>query len=112
MREYEHRRVERCVIAPPPFPLKVLPRSALRSKLVASHDFGADVAREVARAVVVEAVGPSRIGPIDPMRRRSRPREEIGRIRVTEGVLKILPLTGTVPIARHHEIVAHRNVAG
>lgn len=105
MREYEHRRMERRVIAPPPFPVKVFPRSALGAKLIAPHNFGTDVPGEVASAVVVKPVRSPRIGSIDPVRGRSGPGKEIGRIRVTEWVLETLPRTGAVAIARHHEIV-------
>src|ERR1700690_311814 len=105
MREYEHRRMERCVVAPPPFPVVVFPRSALGAKLIAPHDFGTDVPGEVASAVIVKTVRPPRIGSIDPVRGRPRPGEEIGRIRVAEWVLETLPLTGAVTVARHHEIV-------
>src|SRR5487761_2161999 len=101
MREYEHRRMERRVVAPPPFPVEVLPRSAQRAKLIAPHDFGTDVPGEVASAVVVKSVRSTRIDPIDPMRGRSRPREEISRIRVTEWMLETLPNARAVAIARH-----------
>src|SRR5664280_596322 len=97
--------MERRVVAPPPFPVIVFPRSALGAKFIAPHDFGPDVPSEVAGAVVVKTVRSPRIGSVDPVRRRSGPGEEIGRIRVTERVLETLPLTGAVAIARHHEIV-------
>ena len=103
--EHEHRRMERRVLAPPPFPVKVVPRSTLGPELVAAHDLGADVAGEVTGAVVVQTIRPARIGSIDPVRGRSRPGEEVGRICVTERVLETLPHTGTVAIARHHEVV-------
>src|ERR1700692_1795498 len=100
MREYEYRCMERRVVAPPPFPVKVFPRSTLGSELITPHDFGADVPGEVTSAVVVKTVRSPRIGAIDPVRGRSRPGKEFGRIRVTEWVLEALPLAGTVAIAR------------
>src|SRR5215831_16844381 len=42
MGEHEDRSMKDRVVAPPPFPLVVLPRAALRSELVAPHDLGAD----------------------------------------------------------------------
>src|SRR5487761_2169400 len=104
MREYEHRRMERRVVAPPSFPVEILPRSALRAKLIAPHDFGTDVPGEVTSAVVVKAVRSTRIDTIDPVRGRSSPSKEIRRIRVTKWMLETLPDTGAVAIARHHEI--------
>lgn len=108
MREHEHRRMERRVVAPPPFPVEVFPRSALGSELITPHDFGADVTGEVASAVVVKTVRSPRIGAIDPVRGGSRPGKEIGRIRVAERVLETLAHPRAVAIARHHEIV-HTN---
>lgn len=43
MRENEDRRVEWGLVAPPAFPVVVLPRSTLRAELVAPHDLGANV---------------------------------------------------------------------
>ena len=105
MREYKHRRMERRVVAPPPFPVIVLPRSALGAKFIAPHDFGTDVPSEVASAVVVKTVRSAGIGSVDPVCGRSRPGKEIGRICVTEWVLETLAHTGAVAIARHHEIL-------
>src|SRR5487761_1979153 len=110
MREYEHRRVERCVVAPPSLPVEVLPRSALRTKLIAPHDLGTDVPGEVASAEVVKSVRSTRIDTIDPMRGRSRPREEISRIRPTEWMLETLPTARAVAIARHREVVDTDNL--
>src|SRR5262245_65784877 len=42
MGEHEDRSMKDGVVAPPPFPLVVLPGAALWSKLVAPHDLGAD----------------------------------------------------------------------
>ena len=91
MREHEHRRMERRVVAPPPFPVEVFPRSALGSELITPHDFGADVTGEVASAVVVKTVRSPRIGAMDPTRgtsieRQLRPAEQhLSLIHIFEG---------------------------
>src|SRR3712207_7458763 len=53
--EHEDRRVEGRLVTPPSLPRVVGPGPSLRSKLVASHDLGADVVAEVAGEVVVQA---------------------------------------------------------
>src|ERR1700728_1925594 len=84
MCQYEYWGMKRRVLAPPAFPVVVLPGTALGTKLVAAHDFGANIAREVARAIVVKSVRSTGISPIDPVRGRASPVEEITGIRVTE----------------------------
>ena len=101
MGEDEHRRVERGLLAPPALPVVVLPRSAMRAELVASHDLGADVAGEVAGEVVVEPARSSGFGAVGPVRRGTRPCEEGSGIGVAERALQALALAGAEPVAGH-----------
>src|SRR4051794_16364661 len=66
MGEDEDGGVERRSVPPPPLPVEVLPRATLRPELVAAHDLGADVPREVAREVVVQPSGSTGLGSVRP----------------------------------------------
>src|SRR5690348_16797432 len=60
MGEDEHRRVERRVVPPPPFPVLVSPGATLGAELVPSHDLGADAGAPVAGERIVDAGAPCR----------------------------------------------------
>src|SRR5437588_5508020 len=77
--EDEHGGVEGRGVSPPPLPVEVLPRATLRTELVAAHDLGADVPREVASEVVVKPSGSARLGSVRPARGGERPRDQVGR---------------------------------
>src|SRR4051812_27685202 len=71
--EDEHRSVEGRVVSPPPCPIEVLPWATLRAELVAPHDLGTDVAREVADEVIVQPSGSTWFGSVRPTRGGERP---------------------------------------
>src|SRR2546421_9382343 len=76
--EDEHGGVEGRGVSPPPLPVEVLPRATLRPELVAAHDFGTNVPREVASEVVVQAPGSAGLGSVRPARGGERPRGQVG----------------------------------
>ena len=92
MGEHEHRSVERRHVAPPSVPVVVLPGPALGTELVASHDLGTDVVREVASEVVVEAARSTRVGAVRPAGSRSGPCHQLCRVGVAEGSFESLTL--------------------
>src|SRR6516162_3027090 len=55
MRQHEHRRVVRGLVAPPAFPAFVRPRTANRTEHIASEDPGADAGKALLRHFVVDA---------------------------------------------------------
>src|SRR5436190_4512206 len=73
--EDEHGGVEGRGVSPPPLPVEVLPRATLRPALVAAHDLGTDVAREVASEVVVEPSRSAGLGSVRPARGGAGPRD-------------------------------------
>src|SRR3954468_15712253 len=62
--EDEHGGVEGRGVSPPALPVEVLPRATLWAELVAAHDLGTDVPREVTGEVVVQPSGPARLGSV------------------------------------------------
>src|SRR5206468_5055311 len=64
--EDEHGGVEGRGVSPPAFPVEVLPRATLWPELVATHDLGTDVPREVAGEVVVQPSGSAGLRSVRP----------------------------------------------
>src|SRR5262245_11303816 len=112
MREHEHRRVERRLVTPPPFPVLVLPRTTLGTELVAAHDLGADVVLEVSGEVVVEPACTAGVSAIRPARGAARPRAQDRRVGVTERSLEALSLARAVAVARQHEVLDAHELLG
>ena len=100
MGEHEHRSVERRIVAPPALPIEVLPRAALWTELVATHDLGTDVARIVASEVVVEAAASAPVCAVRPIRGGEGPRTQLGRVRMSERLLQTLTFARAEPIGR------------
>src|SRR5205823_12767406 len=101
--EHEDRGVEGWGLAPPALPLVILPRAALGTELVATHDLGTDVARHVAGEVVVEPSAAAGVSAVHPACGGAGPREEVCGVGVPEGVVQALAVTGTEPVSRHVE---------
>src|SRR5689334_19517262 len=85
--------MERGLVAPPALPFVIAPWAAVRTELVASHDFCADVVGEVPGEVVVEATATAGVRAVRPTRGRACPRHHPGRIGVTERTIEALILT-------------------
>src|SRR5690606_23819804 len=91
------------VLAPPALPRVVLPRSPLRPELVAAHDLGADIVREVAGEVVVESAAAAGIGAIGPARGGARPSHQVAGVEA-ERAVEALVLPGGDAVARDAEV--------
>ncbi len=101
-------------VSPPPLPVEVLPRATLRPELVAAHDLGTDVPREVASEVVVQPSGSAGIGSVRPARGGEGPRDQVGReagdattsaVGMSEGRLEALAFASAEPVHRHAEVL-------
>ena len=105
VRHDEHGSVERRLVAPPPLPFVVPPRTAMWAELVAPHDLCADVVAEIPREVVVEAASAARLGAVGPACCRAAPREHRAGVDVPERALEALVHPRTEPVTRHIEIL-------
>src|SRR4029079_1518738 len=74
-----------------------------RSELVAAHDLGADVPREIAGEVVVEPARASGVGAVHPARGGAGPGKEIRGAGGPERLLQALAFTRAEPVPRHVE---------
>src|SRR5579872_3044602 len=59
MREHENRRVVRRIVAPPPLPGMVAPRTSHGSKHIASKNPGADIFKRLRGKIIVDAWMPA-----------------------------------------------------
>ena len=108
MGEHEDGGVERRFVAPPPLPLIVGPRAALRAELVAAHDLRADARSPVAREGVVGAGAPTWLalhGAEGPGADEPSHQPVPG---VAEGRLQALVITGAEAVEGDGEVV-HAN---
>src|SRR5947209_12746038 len=99
MRQDEHGDVVRRLLAPPPLPTVVRPRSANGTEHVAAEDPGADVVERLRRELVIRArfaAVPIAVHRI-PGARAEEPLEHF-RTADTEGMLEILIRPGAVPV--------------
>src|SRR5438270_6688204 len=112
--EDQYGGVEGRDVSPPPLPVEVLPRATLRPELVAAHDLGTDVSREVASEVVVQPSGSAGLGSVRPARGGERPRGQVGReagdattsaVGMSEGRLEALAFASAEPVHRHAEVL-------
>src|SRR4029079_14462686 len=99
---HEAGRVERRLVPPPALPLEVLPRAALGTELVPSHDLGADVVGEVAGEVVVQPARAALVGAVRPARGGAGPRRELGGVGVLEGPFEALALARAEAVGGQH----------
>src|SRR5262249_30643001 len=77
--EDEHGGVEGRGVSPPLLPVEGLPRASLGPELVAAHDLGTNVPREVASEVVVQPSGSAGLDSVRPARGGEGPRGQVGR---------------------------------
>src|SRR5262245_42023946 len=114
MGEDEDGRVEGRRVSPPPLPVEVLPRASLGPELVAAHDLGTNVLREVASEVVVQPSGSAGLGSVRPARGGERPRGQVGweagdattsAVGMSEGRLEALAFARAEPVHRHAEVL-------
>ena len=105
VRQHEYRSVEHGIIAPPPFPLLVDPRTSLGPELVAAHDLGTDACRPVAGECLIDA-GASARSAVHLLERAS-PHEPLDEASsgVPERLFEGLSLTGAEAVQGDGEVV-------
>ena len=98
MREHENGRMVRRIVAPPPFPRIVLPRTPNRPKHIAAQNPCAYIFERLNGKIVIDAFGPAALTEyLLEYLRSSKPRVELGSAN-PEGIVQILPGASAIPI--------------
>src|SRR6476619_2025308 len=105
MSQDEDRSMKDGVVAPPSFPLVVLPRAALWSELVAPHDLGADARPPVTCEGLVDPRVSARLvlHRVEGSRGEEPLRQSASR--VSEGRIETLSLPRAKPVEGNREVV-------
>jgi hypothetical protein len=93
------------IVTPPAFPILVVPRAPLWSKLVAAHDLGSNAGSPVAGKGLVDASASARLAVhLTEGASAEEPVEEPGS-GVSEWLFEGLSLTGTEAVERNGKVV-------